>query len=41
MERLAAVRVVAQPDRQGQLEKADRRRVALVDLHVRLGGARA
>jgi hypothetical protein len=30
MQRLAAVRVVAQPDRQGQLGKADRGRVALV-----------
>jgi hypothetical protein len=40
MEILAAVRVVAQPDRQCQLGKADRRRVALVrwfDLRVRLG----
>ena len=42
MERLAAVLVVAQPDRQGQLGKADRRRVALVrwfDICVRLGDA--
>ena len=30
VERLAAVRVVAQPDRQGQLGKADGRRVGLV-----------
>jgi hypothetical protein len=30
VERPAAVRVVAQPDRQGQLGKADRRRVALL-----------
>ena len=40
MERIAAVVVVVQPDRQGQLGKADRRRVALVrwfDLCVRLG----
>ena len=40
MERPAAVLVVAQPDRQGQLGKTDRRRVALLrwfDRHVRLG----
>jgi hypothetical protein len=40
MEILVAVRIVAQPDRQCQLGKADRRRVALVrwfDLRVRLG----
>ena len=33
MERLAAVVVVAQPDRQGQLGKADGRRVGLVGWH--------
>jgi hypothetical protein len=40
VERLAAVRVVAQSDRQGKLGKADRRRLALVRCRGGIGRGR-